>query len=403
MNVTFLSPVDPTDKQRQSMPVSYMNVAVQSSDGKAHDVALYTDISAEWVSGDRSQTAQWSRGVATGTSSSGSGSLAYHKVWRQTQIEFGEDNEQAAWGYWYYVTDNVDGLTYQSGADADVRGQFESDGKLSNSEDSHYRAINDKYPVFAYAVDLGSVSDSSKESLFTINLLQDNCAQFADQDGYQKVPSFWKSSFAEDDLGAITTFYYDYANGARVSAALDSDVVSDSRAVGGDDYAAITALSVRQAWGGVQIAGTEDESYMFLKEISSDGNFQTVDVIYPFHPILLYMNADWMKMLLDPLFIDMETPGLWPKPYAIHDIGSRYPNATGHRDGNAALQPLEECGNMLIMTLAYAQRTGDSAYVAQHWQLLDQWAQWLISNDSVVPFNQISTGVYDPQLMNSIS
>ncbi|KAK4504245.1 hypothetical protein PRZ48_005161 [Zasmidium cellare] len=398
MNVTFLSPVDPTDKQRQSMPVSYVNIEVVSADNNEHEVAIYTDISAEWTSGDRNQVAQWSRGVAQGsTDSGGSGDVAFHKVWRQNQIEFAEDGDQAAWGYWYYATENVDGLTYQSGADTDVRRQFTDNGGLNNSEDTDYRAINDRFPVFAFAVDLGSVSSDSKESLFTINLLQNNSVQFATGQGVQQVPSFWRSSFS-DELSAVTTFYFDYANGARVSAALDNDVASDSRAAGGDDYVAITSLAVRQAWGAVQIAGTESENYLFLKEISSNGNFQTVDVIFPFHPMLLYMNASWMKMILDPLFINMKS--LWPEDFAIHDIGSRYPNATGHADGNAALQPLEECGNMLIMTLGYAQKTGDTDYLNQNWDLLHQWGQWLINNNSVIPFNQISTDDFAGPLAN---
>jgi hypothetical protein len=137
---------------------------------------------------------------------------------------------------------------------------------------------------------------------------------------------------------------------------------------------------------------------MFLKEISSNGNFQTVDVVFPFHPILLYMNPDWMKLVLDPLFINMEAE--WPQPYAIHDLGVHYPTATGHADGVAALPPLEESRNMLIMTLAYAQRTGDTAYIDQHWQILSEWADWLISNNTVIPFNQISTDDFAGPLAN---
>ena len=105
-------------------------------------------------------------------------------------------------------------------------------------------------------------------------------------------------------------------------------------------------------------------------------------------------------MILDPLFINMEAPGLWPQDYAIHDIGDHYPNATGHPDGKAALQPLEESGNMLIMTLAYAQRTNDIAYLDQHWDSLHKWAEWLISNNSVIPFNQISTDDFAGPLAN---
>lgn len=46
MNITFLSPITPDDQKRQSLVFSYLDVGVQSLDGNAHDVQLYTDISA---------------------------------------------------------------------------------------------------------------------------------------------------------------------------------------------------------------------------------------------------------------------------------------------------------------------------------------------------------------------
>ena len=46
MNITFLSPLYPTDIMRQSLPFSYLNVIVSSLDGSAHDVQLYADITA---------------------------------------------------------------------------------------------------------------------------------------------------------------------------------------------------------------------------------------------------------------------------------------------------------------------------------------------------------------------
>lgn len=45
MNIEFLSPVYPDDLRRQSIPFSYMNVAVRSLDGASHKVQLYADIS----------------------------------------------------------------------------------------------------------------------------------------------------------------------------------------------------------------------------------------------------------------------------------------------------------------------------------------------------------------------
>ena len=46
MNITFLSPLTPTDLMRQSLVFSYVDVSVTSTDGAAHDVQLYTDITA---------------------------------------------------------------------------------------------------------------------------------------------------------------------------------------------------------------------------------------------------------------------------------------------------------------------------------------------------------------------
>ena len=46
MNITFLSPITPSDPQRQSLIFTYLDVGVQSLDGAEHDVQIYTDISA---------------------------------------------------------------------------------------------------------------------------------------------------------------------------------------------------------------------------------------------------------------------------------------------------------------------------------------------------------------------
>jgi hypothetical protein len=46
MNVTFISPITPTDLKRQSIIASYLQVTVASTDGAAHAVQLYADTSA---------------------------------------------------------------------------------------------------------------------------------------------------------------------------------------------------------------------------------------------------------------------------------------------------------------------------------------------------------------------
>ena len=61
--------------------------------------------------------------------------------------------------------------------------------------------------------------------------------------------------------------------------------------------------------------------------------------------------------------------------------------------------PVEECGNMLIMTLSYAQKTGDNSLLTAYSSLLDQWTQYLIA-DSLIPANQLSTDDFAGKLVN---
>lgn len=123
------------------------------------------------------------------------GGVAYHKSWRQTQLLFSQTADQADWGYWYWATDNVFNLTYQSGTDSDVRNTFINNGSLGNTNDTNYRPIQQNYPVFGFAIDLGSVGCSTANILFTLGLTQELAVQFNGASGILSVPSLWTSYF----------------------------------------------------------------------------------------------------------------------------------------------------------------------------------------------------------------
>lgn len=184
-------------------------------------------------------------------------------------------------------------------------------------------------------------------------------------------------------------FHRDYDQSNRLSSELDEAVARDSIVAGGQAYLTISSLSFRQAFAATQLCGTPDNIYLFMKEISSNGNMNTVDVIFPAHPVFLYTNPELLKLLLKPLY-EIQEGGNYPNNYAMHDIGSHYPNATGHPDGADEPMPLEECGNMIIMALAYAKKANDVGYLEEHFDLLRQWTEYLVA-DSIYPANQIST------------
>jgi hypothetical protein len=72
-----------------------------------------------------------------------------------------------------------------------------------------------------------------------------------------------------------------------------------------------------------------------------------------------------------------------------------------HVYANAYLEPmpLEECGNMIIMALAYAQRASDTAYLSKHYAILKQWTGYLIA-EALIPADQLSTDDFQGTLAN---
>lgn len=389
MNVTFLSPINPSDYKRQSIIGTYLEVTVSSIDGAEHSVQLYADISAEWVNPMNNKTSvKWSYEMENG--------VASHKVYQQNQSESNADyaDDGAHWGYWYWSTIASESMSYQSGTDDVVRGNFRNYGSLPNTEDYVFRAINSNWPVFAFANNLGSVGKTSITTLYTIVHAQQNGVYFNGRDKSAGVPSFWTSYF-ESEIKMVDFFIKDRST---ETGSLDHKISTDSIAVGGTDYQIITTLSARQAFASMVLLGTPENPYLFLKEISSDGNCQTVDVIFPAIPIFLYLNPELVKLLLEPLYEHQEA-GKYPNTYAIHDLGAHYPQFIGHPKGDDEGMPLEECGNMIIMTLSYAQRMNDTKYLMDHYPILKQWVGYLI-DEALIPADQLSTDDFQGTLAN---
>ena len=135
------------------------------------------------------------------------GGIAYHKFYRQTQLLWSETGDQTDYGDWYWATDNVAGLTFQSGADTEVRPAFITSGALANTKDTNFRAINDQFPTFAFAVDLGSVEATTVGTLFSLGLTQEQAIQFDGASGDVSVPSLWTSNYATE-LDAVSQVVY---------------------------------------------------------------------------------------------------------------------------------------------------------------------------------------------------
>jgi len=78
----------------------------------------------------------------------------------------------------------------------------------------------------------------------------------------------------------------------------------------------------------------------------------------------------------------------------MHDLGSSFPNATGHPDGRDEYMPVEECGNMLIMGLALVNSLKYDTQPASIWPQAEEHNYDYLTG-SVFPLSVDSQGMDD--------
>ncbi|TBU63560.1 hypothetical protein BD310DRAFT_945106 [Dichomitus squalens] len=354
LNITFLSPVEPSDLVNQSLPLSYYSISATSNDGKSHNVQIYVDISGEWVGGTRD-------GVTN-------------------QMQYASDIDHISQGSAYHSTLSVTGTTYQTGQDVVVRAQFVNNGILNNTLDTDF-------PPVVYSV--GHARDPAIQYIVINNGRQE-------QSSY-----FWSRFSAMTD--AIETFLKDYDD-ALIRADEYDKQINDAASKISSDYASLVALSIRQTFGTIEITaprqsdGSLDTSKVLTFMKRSIKTVNTVDVIYPSWLLFLYSNTVIARSLIEPL-LQYQSTGQYPNAWCVHDMGSNYPNATGHNDGLDTPLPIEESGAMLIMALSYTQWSSDLDLIKTYFDILEQWTQYLVAN-TLYPANQMSSDVFTGPLAN---
>jgi len=369
LQLTFTAPLLMHDLELISRPVNYISYNVTPTDGQTHEVEIYFEASPLWALDKPNQNSRSETFEKDG--------LVFLKTGSITQdiLKKKGDNVRIDWGY-FYLCAETKGTTATVGESMNMRAAFATNGKLESAT-----TVADNAPL-ALTRSLGKINKTKSgkvmigyDDLYSIQYFGENLRPYWNDAGNRTIESVFKQSAAE------------YSKLKTACDRFDYDLMTRAIKAGGKEYAELCALAYRQSIAAHKLVKAPNGDLLFLsKENFSNGSIGTVDVTYPSSPLYLYYNVELAKGLLNHIFYYSES-GKWTKPFAAHDVGT-YPKANGQTYGGD--MPVEESGNMLILTAAIATMEGNARYAEKHWQTLTTWTDYLVEK-GLDPENQLCT------------
>ncbi|KAF2087364.1 glutaminase [Saccharata proteae CBS 121410] len=405
ITLDFLSPVwpgaDDDSLVKQSFPFSYLTVSAEGFNSKKPTVHIYSDIDSTWL-GHSAPSFELSRLNSGG-----------HWAWEWNSTHdatFTEANNMAQWGQVLYTTiaeDNIDMTTTFGHRDV-VRSAFFKNKKLDATSEtftgfSTDQVITSYIPVTAFAHSVGKVSKKTSVVFGIGNTRQEGVNFVGDAQTY-----YYHTKYT-NTMDAVDAAFNDLDSTRSHCADLDTKIHSKSMDIGGQNYTDITTLSVRQIYGAIDVTVplstmNKDDTIAWVKEISSNGDIQTMDIIYPMAPIFYWLEPEYIRLMLRPV-VKYLNSGKWPKKFTIHDLGAHgyqnggYPNAVGHNNGEDEQMPLESTGNLLILAAMYQKASKKTDLATNYETLFKHYAEYLWAN-GLVPADQLSTNDGAGKLVN---
>jgi len=86
-------------------------------------------------------------------------------------------------------------MTWQTAFRETARINFNLNGRLDNTSDTDFRTIG-QWPVLAYALDLGNITEPSKSLVFGIGLIRDPVVSYRTAETPQHLSHLWQSRWS---------------------------------------------------------------------------------------------------------------------------------------------------------------------------------------------------------------
>lgn len=373
LNVSFISPLLLNDIKLTARPVSYINYDIKANDGKAHQVQLYFSASSTIASNDANQPMSASQSVI--------GNLAIQKTGtvEQAILKKKGDDIRIDWGYLYVAVPQKFGAKQYLAPSKNSFTYF-----IKQEGYPTVQAIgNDKRLSLASVIPFGQVGANRVQKHMLLGYDDLESVQYFGEN----LDPIWKKEGSSDFIAQLAKANSEFLILKEKTTQFDKKLNADALKSGGEAYAHLCKIAYRQGIAAHKIVYAPNGDLLFLsKENYSNGSINTVDVTYPSAPQYLLYNPELLKGMLNGIFYYSES-GKWKKPFPAHDLGT-YPLANGQTYGED--MPVEEAGNMIILTAAIAKAEGNLNYAKKHWDVLSIWANYLLQ-EGFDPANQLCT------------
>ena len=369
LTLSFTSPLLMNNLDLLSRPVSYLSFKVQANDGKSHDVALVFSASTDIAANTPVQTIVAQKNIY--------GNLTYLKAGTAAQpiLQKKGDDLRIDWGYMYVAAAKASNIQQFISAS--------SPGLLQGKNSAFPSDTAGKHLFLNTLVSFGKLGASPREEMMMMGYDDLYSIQYF----HQNLRPWWNRDSSKTIFSELASALKDYKTTIARCETFNRKLHADAVRAGGEEYAKLCELAYRQSIAAHKLVQSPGGELLFLsKENYSNGSINTVDVTYPSSPLFLLYNPDLLKGMLNGNFYYSESGG-WTKPFAAHDLGT-YPIANGQTYGED--MPVEESGNMLILTAAIAKAEGSAAYAKLHWKTLTTWANYLLK-EGFDPANQLCT------------
>jgi hypothetical protein len=370
LQLTFTSPLLMSDLDLMSRPVTYITYNVKANDSKTHTVQMYLGASVDIARNKPSQE------VTTQKFMSAKLSILKAGTKEQPMLQKKGDDVRIDWGYMYVAAPITEKATQYITSENQALGSFASSKMVTTTKGGTSVFLNTVIP-------LGKVGGTAVEKFieigyddkYSVQYFGKNLRPWWNRDGNKTI---------DGELAKAANTYKSIINKCKV---FDDAMNVKSSAAGGLEYAKLCAIAYRQAIAAHILVRSPQGDILFLsKENFSNGSINTVDVTYPSAPLFLVYKPDLMKGMLNGIFYYSES-GKFKRPFAAHDLGT-YPLANGQTYGEN--MPVEESGNMILLTAAIAKAEGNADYAKKHWATLTTWVGFLVK-EGLDPATQLCT------------